>query len=94
LDQRRIELGVGDDLVQLDQLSTAILVKLGENGVKTRDDLADLSGDELLELLEGESFSLDQANGIVMAARAHWFDDEEPPANIEVEEGDISEITN
>ena len=77
LNQRRIDLGVADDLVQLDKLSSAILVKLGENGVKTRDDLADLSGDELLELLEGESISLDQANNIVMSARAHWFDDEE-----------------
>jgi len=91
LNQRRIALGVGDDLVQLEQLSTPILVKLGENGVKTRDDLADLSGDELLELLEGEPISLDQANDIVMAARAHWFEDEETSTKIEVTVDEIVE---
>ena len=94
LNKRRIELGVGEDLVQLDQLTATILVKLGENGVKTRDDLADLSGDELLELLEGESINLGQANEIVMAARAHWFDDEGTPANIEVTVDDFAEETN
>ena len=76
LNRRRIELGVEDDLVDMDGLSTAILVKLGESGIKTRDNLADLASDELIELIDGEPMSLDRANAIIMAARAHWFDEE------------------
>jgi N utilization substance protein A len=49
---------------------------LGEKGVKTLDDLADLAGDELVELA-GSSVKVEpeQANTIIMAARAHWFAD-------------------
>jgi len=53
-----------------------MLVKLGENGVKTLDDLADLAGDELREILGKDAMSLDEANEIIMAARAHWFTEE------------------
>ena len=58
-------------------MSPAMLVKLGENGVKTLDDLADLAGDELAEFLADWNVSIDDCNAIVMAARAHWFDDGE-----------------
>ncbi|MEE9300005.1 MAG: hypothetical protein V3V17_02625, partial [Alphaproteobacteria bacterium] len=51
--------------------------KLGENGILTRDDLADLASDELIELLDGDALSEDEANTIIMAARAHWFAEEE-----------------
>jgi N utilization substance protein A len=73
---RRKELGVDDDLSEIDGLSPAILVALGEKGVKTRDDLADLAGDELLEIAPAGSLNEDKANAIIMAARAHWFADE------------------
>ena len=54
------------------------MVAVGENKVKSLDDLADLAGDELLEMLPAEiSMSLAQANNIIMAARAHWFQDDE-----------------
>ena len=49
--RRRRELGVTDELAALDGLTPGILVALGEKGVKTLDDLADLASDELLELL-------------------------------------------
>ena len=52
-----------------------MLVTLGKNGVKTLDDLGDLAGDELIELLPEAGLSEDEANTIIMAARAHWFDD-------------------
>ena len=91
LTTRRRELGVSDDLVAIPGLTPAMLVTLGEGGVKTLDDLADLASDELIDPgLGGESdekgiladygLTEDQANAIVMAARAHWFDDEEPEA--------------
>ncbi len=80
--ERATELGISDDLREVAGVSAAMLVVLGENEVKTRDDLADLAGDELIEMLEGSTLagklSEDQANEIIMAARAHWFEDEEP----------------
>ncbi|UMM64394.1 transcription termination factor NusA [Aristophania vespae] len=76
LDERRKELGVTDDLVALEVFSPKVLVELGEKGIKTLDDLADLAGDELVELLGGDMLSEDDANEIIMAARAHWFEQE------------------
>ena len=86
----RRELGVDDDLAALDGLTPAMVVTLGEAGVKTLDDLGDLATDELNDPgnREGEGrgiladYGLDeeQANAIIMAARAHWFDDEDAPA--------------
>jgi N utilization substance protein A len=57
-----------------------MLVALGEKGVKSRDDLADLASDELLEILPAKSLGEEQANAIIMAARAHWFEGEDAPA--------------
>ena len=74
---RRQELGVEDALAELPGLSPAMLAKLGESGVKTLDDLGDLAGDELVEVLKGSvAITEEQANTIIMAARAHWFEDE------------------
>jgi len=82
--QRRRELGIADDLAALEGLNGAMLVKLGETGIKTLDDFADLSSDELIDREEGvlREFGLsgEEANALIMAARAHWFDDEEPVA--------------
>ena len=81
MNSRRRELGVTDDLATLEGLTPAMLVALGENGVKSRDDLADLSSDELINkndgLLRGFTLSQQDANTIIMAARAHWFAEQE-----------------
>jgi N utilization substance protein A len=78
---RRKELGVSDEIAAIEGLTTAMLVALGEAGVKTLDDLADLSGDELTSRSDGilRNFPLSEgdANAMVMAARAHWFDGED-----------------
>jgi len=79
-DVRRVELGVVDALAAIDGLSSGMLVTLGEKGVKALDDLADLAADELIELLGKEALSLEQANAVIMAARAHWFADEDKTA--------------
>ena len=81
--QRRKELDVSDDLAEVEGVSPAFLVVLGEAGLKTRDDLADLATDELMEIAPAGTLNEIKANEIIMAARAHWFDDEEP-----AEEGD------
>ncbi|WP_431861793.1 transcription termination factor NusA [Azospirillum sp.] len=75
-DARRRELGVEDALAEVSGLTASQLVKLGEGGVKTLDDLADLAGDELRDMLGKDGPSEDEANEIIMAARAHWFDGE------------------
>ena len=87
LDDRRRELGVGDDIAALESLSPAMLVQLGEKGVKTLDDLADLAGDELVEIVGAEAIDEEAANAIIMAARAHWFDDAAPTAEPAAQEG-------
>ncbi len=74
--ERRLELGVEDVVAELTGCTAAQLVKLGENGVKTLDDLADLAGDELVEILGKDGPTEEEANEIIMAARAHWFDGE------------------
>jgi N utilization substance protein A len=77
LEAKRKELGVSDEIAALDGMTPALLVAVGEKGVKTLDDLADLAGDELIEMV-GNAAKLepDEANAIIMAARAHWFADE------------------
>jgi transcription termination/antitermination protein NusA len=79
-EQRRQELGVSDEIAALDGIGPALLVVLGEKGIKTLDDLADLAGDELVEISESAGkLELEQANAIIMAARAHWFADDAAP---------------
>jgi N utilization substance protein A len=51
-------------------------VALGEKGVKTLDDLADLASDELMEIV-GTGIDEEAANDIIMRARAHWFAEED-----------------
>ena len=75
LNTKRRELGVEDDVAAIAGINGTIMVALGESGVKTRDDLADLAGDELQDMLPSGTLSLDAANEIIMAARAHWFED-------------------
>jgi N utilization substance protein A len=79
LEAKRKELGVSDDIAALDGMTPALLVAVGEKGVKTLDDLADLAGDELIEMVgSAAKLELEGANAIIMAARAHWFADEAP----------------
>jgi N utilization substance protein A len=73
-DARRRELGVEDAVADATGFGPSDLVKLGENGVKTLDDLADLAGDELREIVGADAVTEEQANEIIMAARAHWFE--------------------
>ena len=87
----RRDLGVSDEIASIEGLTPAMLVALGKAGIKSLDDLADLSSDELTGwteiadgakkrmpgLLDGFELSEEAANKIIMAARAHWFADED-----------------
>jgi N utilization substance protein A len=47
-DAKRRELGVSDDLAQVPGMTTAMMVALGENGIKTLEDFADCATDDLV----------------------------------------------
>ncbi len=47
-DAKRRELGVADELAEIPGITTAMMVSLGENGVKTVEDFADCATDELV----------------------------------------------
>jgi len=79
LTDKRMELGVTDDVASIDVLTPAMLVALGEKDVKTLDDLGDLASDELIEIIGADKMDEATANDVIMAARAHWFDGEPEP---------------
>ena len=98
--EERRALGVEDALAEMPYLTEQILVTLGKAGIRTLDDLADLSTDELIARKRSEprrradgggsnarvedkggvlgeyGLTEEQGNEIIMAARAHWFEDE------------------
>ena len=74
-DVERKEIGVTDEVAALEGLTPSMMVILGNNGIKELDDVGDLAGDELAEMLAGFEMTEETANTIVMAARAHWFED-------------------
>jgi N utilization substance protein A len=80
LDEKRRALGVSDEIAAIEAFTPAMLVALGEKGVKSLDDLADLASDELIEIVGSEAMTEEVANEIIMAARAHWFADEDAAA--------------
>jgi N utilization substance protein A len=78
MEAKRKEFGVVDEVVALPGLTIDMVVKLGEKGLKSLDDVADLASDELREIIGNDNLTEAKANEIIMAARAHWFKDEEP----------------
>ncbi|WP_416907801.1 MAG: transcription termination factor NusA [Polymorphobacter sp.] len=81
--EERRGLGVEDALAEIAGLTEAMLVVLGRKEIRTLDDLGDLATDELVGrngLLKDFPLGEDDGNRIIMAARAHWFADEEGDA--------------
>jgi N utilization substance protein A len=62
---RRVELGVADDLREVEGITTAMLVALGENGVKSVEDLADCATDDLVGYTEGRGPEAQQVKGFL-----------------------------
>lgn len=63
---------VSDDLIDLEGMDKSLAAKLAEHGVRTRDDLADLAVDELIEIAGIEQ---ERASALISVARAHWFEE-------------------
>jgi N utilization substance protein A len=61
---------VSQNLRDLEGLDAALIPKLTESGINTRDDLADLAVDELTEIA---GIDEDKAKELIMKAREHWF---------------------
>ena len=79
LSRLREELGVSDELVDVEGLTPTMLVALGKAGVKTLEDLADLATDELIEIVGAREMSPSMAESIIMPLRAKWFEGEDTP---------------
>ena len=63
--------GVADDLLTLDGMPRELAARLAGKGIKSRDDLAELAVDELVELT---GIDEQRAKEIILKARAHWFE--------------------
>ena len=90
-DAKRRELGVEDAMKEVEGLTGEMLVKLGENDVKTVEDLAGCATDDLVGwtekkdnetvkypgFLDGSDISREEAEAIIMAARvkAGWVEE-------------------
>ena len=62
-----------DDLLSLEGMDRELAVKLAEANVRTRDDLAELVVDELIEITELDE---ERAKALILKAREHWFVEE------------------
>jgi len=99
-EEKRKELGVSDDVAAIDMLTPPMLVLLGEEGIKTLEDFAGLTADELTSKEDGilKSFSLvnDDLTDLIMQTRVKvgWLTQEELDAiNAGEEEGAEGEAT-
>ncbi|MFA7504046.1 MAG: transcription termination factor NusA [Burkholderiaceae bacterium] len=63
-----------EDLLALEGMDRDLAARLADAKVFTRDDLAELAVDELLEIAELDE---EQAKDLIMKARAHWFENED-----------------
>lgn len=68
------KLGMRDDLLKFDFIKRPIIMKLGENGIKSLADLADLATDELVEILGEDTMSNRLAGRVIMKARELAYD--------------------
>jgi N utilization substance protein A len=61
---------LAEDLRSLEGMDSETAHELAVKGIKTRDDLADLAVDDLMEMVEMDT---ERAKNLIMTARAPWF---------------------
>ena len=62
-----------EDLISLEGVNMDLALELKQKGIKTRNDLAEQSVDELTELVDMDE---KKAGELIMKAREHWFKEE------------------
>ncbi|MBN9695102.1 MAG: transcription termination/antitermination protein NusA [Zoogloea sp.] len=62
---------VAEDLLGLEGMDKPLAAKLAQGGVHSRDELADLAVDELMEM---SGLDEERAKNLITKARAHWFE--------------------
>ena len=107
MDDKRKELGVTDDVLEVEGVTPAMAVALGEAGIKSLEDLADCASDDLLGYyevnkekervripgaLEGFNLTGEDANAIVMRARVKMGWIEAEPEPEVIAEGDEAAV--
>ena len=63
-----------EDLLNLEGMEKSLAFLLASKGVVTREDLAELATDDLLDIHEMDQ---EEAGALIMKARAHWFEEEQ-----------------
>ena len=107
LDAQRKEMGVADDLAALEGITPAMLVRFGENDIKSLEDFAGCVTDDLTGwfetverrrvrqegILDGFDVSADEAENLIMNARvaAGWITQEELDAQRAAEAAALAE---
>jgi len=66
--------GPAQDLLDLEGMDTELAYELAARGVRTRDDLAEQAVDEITDI---PGLDEERAGKLIMAARAHWFENAE-----------------
>jgi N utilization substance protein A len=61
---------VSQNLRDLDGITPELIASLAQGNIHSRDDLADLAVDELVDLTQMEEPA---AKALIMKAREHWF---------------------
>src|ERR1700709_1552554 len=107
MDDKRKELGVTDDVLEVEGVTPAMAVALGEAGIKSLEGLADCASDDLLGYyevnkekervripgaLEGFNLTGEDANAIVMRARVKMGWIEAEPEPEVIAEGDEAAV--
>jgi len=109
LEEKRVQLGVQDELSEISGITKQMLVAFGENGIKSVDDLADCATDDLVGwyerkaeetihhsgILDGFDETREEIEALILAARvkAGWISEEDLKPATEQSEEDYSETS-
>jgi N utilization substance protein A len=72
-----------EDLLALEGMDEALARQLAARGIRTRDDLAEQAVDDIADV---EGLDAERAAKLIMAARAHWFENEGGQDGVEKQE--------
>jgi transcription termination/antitermination protein NusA len=74
--------GVSPEMATLPHVTADLMLQFARREIKTKDDLAELSRDEFHEIIPNSELEDAQIDEMIMAARAHWFNDEDKKSGV------------